>query len=199
MLSTCYVKKAGRLLVLLGCLFMLSACDQVRSRLGELISPEPPAQALQAVDRLIDEGKFQEAKDKAASRTQKADAPLRGQFAMAAARASAFKGDTEDALRYLALAFDSMPLNTVEVMSEPAFRSLQTNIRFLQLITQASAPAQSPAAPQAATAPAAQATAPAPAPAPSPVLEVGAGSAQIRQDSKGTEVRAGDVVVRLPN
>ncbi len=195
MLTTCFVKKAGRLLVLLGCLSMLSACDQVRTRLGELISPEPPAQALQAVDRLIDEGKFQEAKDKAASRTQKADAPLRGQFAMSAARASAFKGDTEDALRYLALAFDSMPLNTDEVMSEPAFRSLQTNIRFLQLITQASAPAQSPAAPQAAKAPAAQAT----APAPSPVLEVGAGSAQIRQDSKGTEVRAGDVVVRLPN
>ena len=80
-----------------------------------------------------------EAKDKAAPRTQQADAPMRGQFAMAAARASAFKGDTEDALRYLALAFDSMPLNTDEVMSEPAFRALQTNMRFLQLITQAPA------------------------------------------------------------
>ncbi len=195
MISKSNLKRSLLLSAFTACLFMLSGCDQVRTRLGELISPEPPAQALQSVDRLIDEGKFQEAKDKAASRTQKADAPLRGQFAMSAARASAFKGDTEDALRYLALAFDSMPLNTDEVMSEPAFRSLQTNVRFLQLITQAPAPAQSPAAPQAAKAPAAQAT----APAPSPVLEVGAGSAQIRQDSKGTEVRAGDVVVRLPN
>ena len=193
MISKSNVKRSLLLSVFTACLFMLSGCDQVRTRLGELISPEPPAQTLQAIDRLIDEGKFQEAKDKAAPRTQQADAPLRGQFAMAAARASALKGDTEDALRYLALAFDSMPLNTDEVMSEPAFRALQTNIRFLQLITQAPVAPQAAAAPQAAKAPAAQ------APAPAPVLEVGAGSAPIRQDSKGTEVRAGDVVVRLPN
>ena len=178
------LKKSVLLTAFVACLFMLSGCDQVRSRLAELISPEPPAQALQAVDRLIDEGKYQEAKDKAVPRTHKADAPLRGEFAFAAARASAFNGDAEDALRYLALAFENLKLNTDEVMSEPAFRALQTNVRFLQVITQAS-PAPQPDKRQEAE--------------PAPALEVGAGNAQIRQDSKGTEVRAGDVVVRLPN
>lgn len=164
---------------------LLTGCEQVRAKVAELIAPQPPAETLQTVNRLIEDGKYQEAKDQAAPRADQADAPMRGEFAFATARASALKGDKDAALRYLALAMQHMELPAEVAMGEPAFVSLRTELGFLQLLTQDSpAPRRSS---QAAPA------------APERVTEIGAGDTRIRQDSKGTEIRAGDVVIKLPN
>jgi hypothetical protein len=174
--------KTGLLATLIASSVFLSGCDQIRSRVAELISPETPAQALEAAEKLIEAGKYQEARNKAQPAADKPESPMRGDFAFTTARASAFTGDTEAALRYLALALQSKSFNSDEVMSEPAFEPLQTNIQFLRIITQSVVDPRSR-----------ETTATAPA------LEVGTGNTLIRQDSKGTEVRAGDVVIKLPN
>ena len=160
-------------------MLLLGGCDQFRSRVAVLIAPEAPAQTLQTIERLIGEGKYLEAKNQAQQVVDKPGGPLRGEFAFAAARASAMKGDTEDALRYLALAFQIKSLNVDEVLAERAFHGLKTNVQFLQIIAQ-NAPSTSKPVASSGT------------------HEVGAGLTQIRQDSSGTEVRAGDVVIKLP-
>ena len=164
----------------------LSGCDQLQSKVADLIAPKSPQDALTAVNRLVDEGKYQDAKDKAVARIDKPDAPLRGEFALAAARAFAYLGDVDGAIRYLGIAVGSLGLSPDEPMSDPAFQELRTNVRFLQAITELT-----PSRPAAAQPQQAQKT---------PGIEANAGGGtQIKMNGNGTEVRAGDIVIKMPN
>jgi hypothetical protein len=167
----------------------MSGCDQLRSKVADLISPQSPQEALNAVNRLVDEGKYQDARDKAVSRVDKPDAPKRGEFALAAARAYAYLGDVEGAIRYLGIAVSSLDLSPDEPMSDPAFQELRTNVRFLQAITQLTP--QRPAAEKPQQAQQSQ--------KPQGIEANAGGGTQIKMNGNGTEVRAGDIVIKLPN
>ena len=95
-------------------------------------------------------------------------------------------GDVDGAIRYLTIAVSSLDLSPDEPMSDPAFQELRTNVRFLQAITQLTP--QRPAPSKSQQSEKAQG------------IEANAGAGtQIKMNGNGTEVRAGDVVIKLPN
>ncbi len=103
---------------------------------------------------------------------------LRPQFELAAARVSALQGQVDQALRHLSRALADLDIPTDKLMADEAFETLRTNVRFLQIIT-GGARAQ---------------------PSLSAGTEVKASeNTQIKITNQGTEVRAGDVVIKLPN
>ncbi|NIC43709.1 hypothetical protein [Aquabacterium sp. A08] len=180
------LKIAAHLLVAGACSIALTGCDQARTQLAEFIAPQTPERALQETSRLIKEGQYAQAKDLAVSRAQEPNAPLKGEFAYAAARALALSGDTQVALDQLAVAVSLLNLSPEVPMSEPAFESLRTQLRFLQIVTQIGvAPTSTD---ENTHTPSAQIG-----------IEATAGDTQIRMDAKGIEARAGDVSVKLPN
>lgn len=179
-------KIATHLLMVGACSIVLTGCDQTRTQLAEFIAPQTPERALQETHRLIKEGQYAQAKDLAVSRAKEPKAPLKGEFAYAAARALALSGDTQAALDQLAVAVSLLNLSPDVPMSEPAFEGLRTQLRFVHIITQIGA-APTPTEGNTDT-PSAQIG-----------IEATAGDAQIRMDANGIESRAGDVSVKLPN
>lgn len=163
----------------------VSGCDQARTQLADLIAPQSAEQVLADVNQQIKDKKYADARSKAVALAEKPSEPLRGEFAFSAARASAYLGDTDAAMRYLAMAMSAVNLSPDAVMNDPAFEELQTNVQFLQIITQIQ---QSPSAGRATSPPASESA-----------VESSAGSTQIRMNNNGIEVRAGDVSVKLPN
>jgi len=165
----------------------VSGCDPVRTRLANLIAPQDPEDALKSVKTLMAAGQLKEAKAKAEEFVDK-PGPLQAQFAFAVSRIYGLSGDTDAALRYLGSAIGPLDLTADALITEPAFESMRTDVRFLQLITGQSAPGV-----------------PRPAVASRPSLSRGvevnssSSNAQIRMDDQGTEVRAADIVIKLPN
>lgn len=103
---------------------------------------------------------------------------LRPQFELAAARVSALQGQADLALRHLSRALADLDISTDKLMADESFKALHTNVRFLQIIT-GGARVQ---------------------PSLSAGTEVKASeNTQIKITNQGTEVRAGDVVIKLPN
>lgn len=176
----------ARVMMVLAMSMGLSACDQLRSKLANFIAPQSHQDLLKSVNGLIDAGQYTDARDKAAPYTEKQDAVLRGEFAFSAARASAYLGDTDAAIRFLIIAVNTLQLNPDVPMADPAFQDLRTDLRFVQAITDSSPSRKDAGQPRQAEK--------------SPDVEVNAGgNAQIRMDQKGTEVRAGDVSIRIEN
>lgn len=159
----------------------LSACDQLRGRLAEMIAPQSPEQALKSIDTMVNAGQLKEALIKAESFAEK-PGDLRGYFELAAARVAAMQGDVDAALRYLARAVGVLNLSPDQLMADEAFSALHTDIRFLQTITG-----------QAST------VTPAKKSSPSDTHVKASEDTQIKMTNQGTEVRAGDVVIKLPN
>ena len=165
----------------------LTGCDQFREKLANFISPEQPMEILKSARLLFDAGKFKEVKVIAAANLEKKNGELPGEFALLAARAAAMSSDVEDSLRYLKLADEYLDLDTDELMNDPAFESLLTNIRFLQIVVgqgKSKIEASKPAFRQYTNENGLE-------------LNSGGGSS-IKMDAKGTEVRAGDVVIKIP-
>lgn len=159
----------------------LSACDQLRGQLAELIAPQSPEEALKSIDAMTMAGQLKEALSKAESFVEK-PGDLRGHFELAAARAAAMQGNTDTALRYLARAVVTLNLAPDQLMADEAFGAMHTDIRFLQTIT-----GQSNAAPVTKKS------------SPSDTQVKASEDTQIKINNQGTEVRAGDVVIKLPN
>ena len=164
----------------------LSGCDELRTKMADLIAPQSPQDALKAVNGLVDSGQYKEARDKAVAMTDKPDAPLRGKFALAAARANAYLGDVDGAVRYLGIAVASLGMSPDEPMTDPAFQELRTNVQFLQAITALTSNRPVTSKPQQA-------------PKPEGIESNAGGNTQIKMNASGTEVRAGEIVIKLPN
>lgn len=130
------VRPSTRLVMMAAVAVLLAGCDRVRDKVEDVFAAETPYQVLDAADFLIRQGRYVEAKDKAQRMADNHDSPMRGEFALATSRASALKGDTADALHYLALALQIQVFSTSKVINEPAFHNLQTNVPFLEIITQ---------------------------------------------------------------
>ncbi len=177
-------------LVFWACLGLnLSGCDQWRGRLADLIAPktpptplaaqtpQTPQEALKSIETMVAAGQLKEALAKAEALIDK-PGDLRPQFELAAARVSALQGQTDLALRHLSRALADLDISTDKLMADESFKALHTNVRFLQIIT-GGARLQ---------------------PSLSAGTEVKASeNTQIKITNQGTEVRAGDVVIKLPN
>jgi hypothetical protein len=155
----------------------LCGCDQLRSHVSDFISPEKPDEALKSAESYLAEGRYKEAREKAQLHADKVG-PLQPQFALIVAKASAHLGDSEAALKYLSKAVMPLKLTADALMADSAFTSLHTDVRFLQLITFQ--------------------TTDSPAPSRDVSIHSG-GDAQISINSGTTEVKAGDVVIKIPN
>ena len=160
--------------------FNLSGCDQFRSKLADLIAPQSPEDGLKSIDAMIANGQLKEALAKAESFIEKSG-DLRGQFELAAARVAALQGNVDIALRYLAQAIVSLNISAQQLMNDEVFSPMHTDTRFLQLLTK-----------QVKSGP--------PDLMSKPDSHVKASEdTQIKITNKGTEVRAGDIVIKLPN
>jgi hypothetical protein len=174
--------KAVVRLMLVGFLVMnLSGCDQFRSRLADLIAPQSPGDALKSIEAMTAAGQLKEALAKAESFMEK-PGDLRPRFELAGARVAALQGDVDVALRYLARALAELHLTPDQLMADEAFSALLTDIRFLQTITRQASPNTTAAKPSSS----------------GTHVKASEGT-EIKIDNQGTEVRAGDIVIKLPN
>ncbi len=175
------IKLTFRLVVVFCLAVSLSACDQLRGQLAELIAPQSPENALKSIDTMVAAGQLKDALSKAESFMEK-PGDLRGDFELAAARVAAMQGNTDAALRYLARAVATLNLAPDQLIADDAFSAMRTDIRFLQTITGQSNTVSSTKKPSSAD------------------TQVKASEdTHIKINNQGTEVRAGDVVIKLPN
>lgn len=180
----------------------LWGCDQINERLT-VLTGKKPEDALSIVTQKVSMGQFTEALQEA-ERYLNQEGPLQPKFAFAAAKAYAQLGNVDAALANLTIAIRGLGLSTDDVMFDPAFRSLQTNVRFLALLTDttnASTEIHSITV-RTDSGMATQSSKPTAAPQPKPergiVVDSGAGTS-IQMNRHGTEVRAGDITIKLPN
>lgn len=173
------MKTLLKILLATSVLVALPGCDQFREQVAGWIAPTPPTEALQSVDTLIEQGRLKEAKNTVEANINETEA-WRHHFELAAARIHALEGDQETALQYLSKALAGLEITADELMKDAAFVSMTTDVRFLQIITgQAESSSVVPS---------------------KPVTSISAGGdAQILNTQQGTEIRAGDVVIKLPN
>ena len=173
--------KTIRLILLISLFGIFAGCDELRSKIVDVIQPQTPQQTLIAVDDLIVNGNTKLAITKA-EKIAETSGPLQGQFSWSLARAYALEGDLDKALKNLRTAIEKLNLTPADVLHEKAFESIQTNIRFMETITNVSGTQQSSS---------------------SSVNQVrnqtDANQTSIKMDSSGTEVRAGNIVLKLPN
>jgi hypothetical protein len=173
--------KTIRLFLLISLFGIFAGCDELRSKIVDVIQPQTPQQTLIAVDDLIVNGNTKLAITKA-EKIAETSGPLQGQFSWSLARAYALEGDLDKALKNLRTAIEKLNLTPADVLHEKAFESIQTNIRFMETITNVSGTQQSSS---------------------SSVNQVrnqtDANQTSIKMDSSGTEVRAGNIVLKLPN
>jgi hypothetical protein len=168
-----------KFLLAAGILVALPGCDQFREQVAGWIAPTPPTETLKSVDTLIEQGRLKEAKNTVEANIDDSQA-WKPHFELAAARIHAMQGDQDTALQYLSKALPSLEITADELMKDEALASLHTDVRFLQIITgQIQSSSVEP---------------------PKPVTEINAGgTAQIKNTQQGTEIRAGDIVIKLPN
>jgi hypothetical protein len=173
------MKTLLKILLATSVLVALPGCDQFREQVAGWIAPTPPTEALQSVDTLIEQGRLKDAKNTVEANINETEA-WRHHFELAAARIHALQGDQDTALQYLSKALAGLEITADELMKDAAFVSMTTDVRFLQIITgQAESSSVVP---------------------PKPVTSISAGGdAQILNTQQGTEIRAGDVVIKLPN
>ena len=173
--------KTIRLFLLISLFGIFAGCDELRSKIVDVIQPQTPQQTLIAVDDLIVNGNTKLAISKA-EKIVETSGPMQGQFSWSLARAYALEGDLDKALKNLRTAIEKLNLTPADVLHEKAFESIQTNIRFMETITNVSGTQQSSS---------------------SSVNQVrnqtDANQTSIKMDSSGTEVRAGNIVLKLPN
>jgi hypothetical protein len=175
------MKMLPKLLLTAGILVALPGCDQFREQVAGWIAPASPSETLKSVDTLIEQGRLKEAKNTVDANIDETEA-WKHHFELAAARIHAMQGDQDTALQYLSKALPSLEITADELMKDEALASLHSDVRFLQIITgQVSQPNSQPTASSGG-------------------MEVKAGEeTKIKITNQGTEVRAGDVVIKLPN
>ena len=111
----------------------LSACDQVRERLASIISPQTTPQALDSVRHSIEIGKFKDAASLSETYANKSG-PYQADFALASAQAYSNLGDPNKALYYLTIAIDAGLTNKESLIVDPNFELVRTDIRFVSLL-----------------------------------------------------------------
>lgn len=168
--------RATALAALVGLASLQAGCD--KGAAGQIASALRPANAQDtsaSVNQKLDAAKFKEAQEEGVA-FLKDHADKSGQVALATAKASAMLGNADLAIQYASAAIKAGAVSGVQLMSEPLFEPVRTDIRFTSLAAGIDAPGAA-AAPQTAAVPA-------------------AADASV---TAGIEASAGDVSVKLPD
>lgn len=165
-------------------LFISAGCDQAREKMAAAIRPVTVEEVTMTVNAKIDQQKFKEARVEGEKFLDgKADAS--GALVWAIAKACAQTGDHDLAISYTEQALRANAVSGPQAMTEPLMEPVLTDIRFVSLV--AGLDATEIPLPQAKNS------------APSPQQKSQTPSTAIRMDRQGIEVKAGDIVIKLPN
>lgn len=174
---------AGIFLAAIICTFTLSGCDQVSDKFAQVMGSKAPDEALVSAQKKLSHSEFLAAKQETESFV-KNPGPKQGVFALIMAKAEAGLGQTDQSLFHLGMAVKAGAADPQEMMFDPAFETMRTDVRFVALITALSTATDvGPANGVAQSAAPAEPTAP--------------GAAGVQINSSGIEVKAGDVSVKL--
>lgn len=172
------------LLALTAALFLTAGCDQAREKMAAAIKPVNVEEVTVAVNEKIDQRKFREARVEGEKFLDgKTDAS--GTLAWAIAKACAQTGDHDLAISYTEQALRASAVTGPQAMTEPLMEPVRTDIRFVSLL--AGLDAMQTPLPQAKNS------------VPSPQQKPHTPSTAIRMDRQGIEVKAGDIVIKLPD
>ncbi len=159
---------------------LISGCEQAREKMADLIRPKTMESVTSSVNEQIAQGKFKLAQ-REGEEFLGGKEDVTGQLAWSLAKASAQLGEVDPALKYLGQALKAKAVTGPQAMVEPQLEGLRTELRFVALLVGVSMN-QSPAAKPDAT-----------------VGESGKSSTSINMGSGGTEVKAGDITIKLSN
>lgn len=165
-------------------LVLATGCDQTREKVAAFIQPQTVEEVTIAVNRKIEQRKFTEAQAEAEGFLNgKEDAS--GKLAWALAKACAQTGAHDLAIKYTEQALKANAVTGPQAMVEPLLEPVRTDIRFVSLLAGISISEKSIEKSENLNA--------------KKTIERNQSATSIRMDSKGTEVRAGDIVIKLPN
>jgi len=174
----------SRVFVIFSILFLAVGCDQAREKIAAAIKPVTVEEVTASVNDKIDHQQFRQAQTEGEKfLAGKPDAS--GHLAWALARASAQSGDHDLAIRYTGQALTAHAVTGPQALVEPLMEPVRTDIRFVSLLA-GIGPTQAPLVEANSFPPPAPVTKPAP-------------STAIRMNGQGIEVKAGDIVIKLPN
>lgn len=176
-LQSLYFKGFFSLLVA-AALLLSGGCDKAREQIAAAVKPKTAADVTILVNEQIGKLDFAQAKAEGESFLAAND-DASGQLPFAVAKACSQLHDIDCALARMGQALKAGALSAEQVISEPLLEPVLADVRFLALL---SANGDLPKAAPGATAPRKQAS-----------------DTSIKMDGQGTEVRAGDIVIKLPN
>lgn len=180
-LKNCYWSS---LLIISAVLFLATGCDQAREKVAAAIKPTTVEAVTVAVNEKIDQQKFKQAQAEG-EKFLDGKADESGYLAWAIAKASAQIGDHDLAITYTEQALRANAVTGPQAMAEPLMEPVHTDIRFVSLLAGIGV-TQNPVAHAKNSAPTHEAKQKTP-------------STAIHMDGQGIEVKAGDIVIKLPN
>lgn len=127
----------------------LTGCDQLRNQISALVVTKTPQESLVSAKQDFSEGKLSQALDQAEHFAKK-PGELQADFSLLAAQIYAKTGKPDEALGMLSKALEGNAVEATSLITHPDFEVLQTDVRFLALLTHfngrsAAAPNQSSA------------------------------------------------------
>lgn len=165
-------------------LVLVTGCDQIREKIAAFIQPQTVDDVTIAVNKKIEQRKFKEAKTEGEEFLNgKEDSS--GKLAWALAKACAQNGDLDLAIKYTEQALKTNVITGPQAMTEPLLEPVRTDIRFVSLLVGISVSESPITKPDDSGS--------------KKNVERNKSSTSIRMDGQGTEVRAGDIVIKLPN
>jgi hypothetical protein len=172
------------LILAVAIVLVATGCNQTREKVAAFIQPQTVEEVTIEVNKKIEQGKFTEAQAEAEGFLNgKKDGS--GKLAWALAKACAQTGALDLAIKYTEQALKVNAVTGPQAMAEPLLEPVRTDIRFVSLLAGVGI---SENFTEKSTNLSAKKT-----------TESNQSSTSIRMDSKGTEVRAGDIVIKLPN
>lgn len=165
---------------------LATGCDQAREKIAGIIKPKTVGEVTVSVNDKIEQRKFKEAQNEGVDFLGgKEDAS--GHLAWAIAKACAQIGEYDLAIKYASQALKANAVTGPQAMTEPLLEPVRTNIQFVSTIV------------GVGTGVSENTVAKAKAPSPTQDEKQKQTSTSISMDAQGTEVRAGDIVIKLPN
>lgn len=159
---------------------LTTGCDQARQEIANAIKPVTIEDVIVTVNENVRLGKFKEAQTEGeAFLAGKEDSS--GRLAWELAKACAQSGELDLAIKYVSQALKANAVNGPQAMVEPLLEPIRTDLRFVSLLVGIGV-AQSP-----------------PTNSRTHVEAEKNPSTAITMGAQGIEVKAGDIVIKLPN
>lgn len=165
-------------------LVLATGCDQAREKIAAVIKPKTVEEVTVAVNEKVEQRRFKQAQtDGEGFLDGKEDAS--GYLAWAIAKACAQIDETDCAIKYTRQALKANAVTGPQAMIEPLLEPVRTDIRFVSLLAGIGV-FENPVAKTKGS-------------SYTQYVEQKKSSTAISMDAQGTEVRSGDIVIKLPN